>query len=88
MDNLDLDALRALRTKALNGCAVSRGRMVGMWPRLLALVEAADELEGAGLRYRRAHDQYGDGHIKAGRAWDLWRRAQEKYAALRSGAPK
>lgn len=33
------------------------------------------DLCAAEASYRSAHDRYGDGHIKTGRAWDLMRRA-------------
>lgn len=44
------------------------------------------ELAGAEAHYRLMHDTHGDGHMKAGRAWDLMRRAGDKArAALKGG---
>ena len=45
-----------------------------------ALIEAAEELHLAEGAYRQAHDLHGDGSAKAGRAWDLMRRASAKVA--------
>lgn len=46
---------------------------------------ALEQLHLAECAYRQAHDLHGDGSAKAGRAWDLMRRAsQEAATALQS----
>jgi hypothetical protein len=45
------------------------------------LVEALSELSDAEASYRKAHDLYGGGDIRTGRAWDRLRRAGDKARA-------
>lgn len=52
------------------------------------LREALDGLQQAEATYRSAHDRHGDGSSKAGRAWDLLRRAGDKARAALASLPR
>lgn len=52
------------------------------------LREALQDLQHAESEYRKAHDEFGDGHIIAGRAWDRMRRAGDKARAALTSTDK